>query len=195
MGSSPDQRESPGHTRVFTGRVHKHPQVTDKVFTVAVKGRGTVIGCYLYNKPSREVSSLLNIHYHNKVEATGNDSNSDTKWSATLNDGARSVDADAQSAQRSPTLCKVNRYRPPNFMWPSDQVQNSAESFMECVSMAEQLHPSQTSAQYTASDAVTYSTLPLDSRAVEMFSGATNRSSPSDLMDESGSGVCQENGT
>ncbi|KAL7865252.1 hypothetical protein SRHO_G00104990 [Serrasalmus rhombeus] len=40
---------------------------------------------------------------------------------------------------------RVNRYRPPNFMWPSDQLKNSVESFMEWVSMAEQLHPSLTS--------------------------------------------------
>uniref|UniRef100_A0A7N8Y2B7 Non-SMC condensin II complex, subunit D3 n=1 Tax=Mastacembelus armatus TaxID=205130 RepID=A0A7N8Y2B7_9TELE len=55
---------------------------------------------------------LLNIlvncqWYYNKVEAIGNDSNSATKW-------------EAHSAQRSPTFCRVNRYRPPNFTWPSD---------------------------------------------------------------------------
>lgn len=47
---------------------------------------GTVIGCHLCNKSSCEIFSLLNIHtvncscYYNKVEATGKDTNSATKW-------------------------------------------------------------------------------------------------------------------
>ncbi|KAL7873868.1 hypothetical protein AOLI_G00129390 [Acnodon oligacanthus] len=56
-----------------------------------------------------------------------------------------SADAEGHSAQRSPTFCRVHHYRPPNFMWPSDQLKNSVESFMEWVSMAEQLRPSLTS--------------------------------------------------
>ena len=33
---------------------------------------------------------------------------------------AESADIEVHSVQRSPTFCRVNRYRPPNFMWPSD---------------------------------------------------------------------------
>ncbi|CAI9600031.1 unnamed protein product [Staurois parvus] len=44
--------------------------------------RGTMIGCHLCNKSSREISLLLNIPqstvqgYYSKVEATGSNSNS-----------------------------------------------------------------------------------------------------------------------
>ncbi|CAI9603544.1 unnamed protein product [Staurois parvus] len=47
--------------------------------------RGTVIGCHLCNKSICDISLLLNIPrstvsgYYNKVEATGNNSNSATK--------------------------------------------------------------------------------------------------------------------
>ncbi|CAI9542004.1 unnamed protein product [Staurois parvus] len=45
---------------------------------------GTVIGCHLCNKSIREISLLPNIPestvwYYNKVEATGNNSNSPMK--------------------------------------------------------------------------------------------------------------------
>uniref|UniRef100_A0AAR2LST3 Uncharacterized protein n=1 Tax=Pygocentrus nattereri TaxID=42514 RepID=A0AAR2LST3_PYGNA len=77
--------------------------------------RGTVIGRHLCSKSSREISSLLNIPQSN---------------------------VSGIISHRSPTFCRVNHYRPPNFMWPSDQLKNSVESFMEWVSMAEQPHPS-----------------------------------------------------
>ncbi|CAI9579510.1 unnamed protein product, partial [Staurois parvus] len=47
---------------------------------------GTVIGCHLCNKSIRDISWLLNIPQSpvngiiNKVEATGNNRNSATKW-------------------------------------------------------------------------------------------------------------------
>ncbi|CAI9579598.1 unnamed protein product [Staurois parvus] len=48
--------------------------------------RGPMIGCHLCNKSIRDISWLLNIPRstvsgkYNKVEATGNNSNSATKW-------------------------------------------------------------------------------------------------------------------
>ncbi|KAI4879435.1 hypothetical protein NFI96_004439 [Prochilodus magdalenae] len=64
-----------------------------------------------------------------------------------LSHGSRagSANAEGHSAQRSPTFYGVHHYRPPDVMCPSDQLRNSVESFMEWVSMAEQLHPSLTS--------------------------------------------------
>ncbi|CAI9599638.1 unnamed protein product [Staurois parvus] len=50
--------------------------------------RGTVIGCHLRNESIRDISWLLNIPWSTvngsiKWKATGNNSNSATKWKAT----------------------------------------------------------------------------------------------------------------
>ncbi|CAI9584614.1 unnamed protein product [Staurois parvus] len=73
----------------------------------------TNIGERLCNKSIRDISWLLNIPRSTvsgiiKVEATGNNSNSATKWEATSHDRAGSVHAEAHSVQKSPTVCRVN---------------------------------------------------------------------------------------
>lgn len=42
-----------------------------------------------------------------------------------LNHRERSAAAEAQSVRRSPTFCRVIRYRLANVMWPSDWIKNS----------------------------------------------------------------------
>jgi len=69
---------------------------------------GTVIGCHLCTKSIHEISSLLNI-------PRSTDSGIITKWKQ-----LGTTHAEAHSAQKSPPFCRVNSYRPPNFVWPSD---------------------------------------------------------------------------
>lgn len=48
--------------------------------------RGTVLGCHLCNKSSREMSKYSTVNcqlYFKKMEEYGNNSNSATKWKAT----------------------------------------------------------------------------------------------------------------
>jgi len=87
--------------------------------------RGTVIGRRLCNKSSREISSLLNI----PQSAVGGVI---TEWKRLGTTAAqpqsgrpRKMTERGQRMLRLPTFCRVDRYRPPNFMWPSDQLQNS----------------------------------------------------------------------
>ncbi|KAL7882386.1 hypothetical protein SRHO_G00000440 [Serrasalmus rhombeus] len=103
--------------------------------------RGAVIGRHLCSKSSCEISSLLNIPQSTvsgiitkwkRMGTTATQPRSGRPRKMT----ERSAVAEGHSAQRSPTFCRVNHYRPPNFMWPSDQLKNSVESFMEWVSMA-----------------------------------------------------------
>lgn len=61
------------------------------------------------------------------------------------NHRAGSVDAEVCSAQRLPTFCRVNRYRSANFTTFRLAREQCIESFTECVSMVEQLHPNLTS--------------------------------------------------
>ena len=72
------------------------------------------------------------------------------------------------------------------------------ENFMEWVSMAELLHPSHTSPsamQSAGCSGVKHAATGLQSSG-DAFSGMTNHASPSgNLMEESGFGGCQENGT
>ena len=91
---------------------------------------GTVIGCHLCNKSSREISLLLNIpqstvsgiitKWKRLGTTTTQPQSGRPRKMASVNDRAGSPDAEEHSGQRSPTFCRVNRYRPPNFMWPSD---------------------------------------------------------------------------
>ncbi|CAI9569180.1 unnamed protein product [Staurois parvus] len=65
--------------------------------------RGTVIGCHLCNKSICEISLPLNIPQSAII----------TKWkqlrtTATQAQSARSGHAEVHSAQKSPTVCRVN---------------------------------------------------------------------------------------
>ncbi|CAI9601825.1 unnamed protein product [Staurois parvus] len=68
--------------------------------------RGTVIGCHLCNKSIRDISWLLNIPLSTV-------SSNITKWkqlgtTATQPPSAGSAHAEAHSALKSPTVCRVN---------------------------------------------------------------------------------------
>ncbi|KAL6485501.1 hypothetical protein MHYP_G00048930 [Metynnis hypsauchen] len=80
--------------------------------------RGTVIGRHLCSKSSREISSLLNIPTvncqwdYNKVEVIGNDSNSATKWSATISiESFMEWVSMARAAASKPCITKRNAKR------------------------------------------------------------------------------------
>ncbi|MEQ2253397.1 hypothetical protein ILYODFUR_031700 [Ilyodon furcidens] len=136
--------------------------------------RGTGIGWHLCTKSSHEISSLLNIPLsrvsgNKKVEAIGNNSNSATKWLAIklMEWGQRMLTRNllqSQSLQTSKTHMA--------FRLAQEQ---SIQSSMEWVSIAEQLHPSHISQS--------------PRQSVRCTSPSGN------LMDESGFGSCQENGT
>lgn len=73
-------------------------------------------------------STVSRQRHYNKVNATGNDSNSDMKWKVhvKLQSGVSRCWAQ-HSAQCTPTFWRVNRYRPLNFTRPSDQLKNSSQ--------------------------------------------------------------------
>ncbi|CAI9546542.1 unnamed protein product, partial [Staurois parvus] len=75
-----------------------------------------VIICQLCNKFIRELSLLLNIPW-------STDSGIITKWKQLGTIATRPhkmTEQGQRSVQKSPNVYRVNNYRPPNFVWPSD---------------------------------------------------------------------------
>ena len=138
--------------------------------------RGTVIGCHLCNKSSREISSLLNIPQSTVSGII-------TKWKRLGMTAAQPWSGRPRKMTEQGQwmlLCIVHRGRQLSAESIATDLQTSCglqissrtvKCFMEWVSMAEQLHPIHTSASAMQSVRCSeWSTQPLDSRAVETCS-------------------------